>query len=102
MGFRTLPFADGTSATSGTSGTFEALNWLRVRYMVLLCLWIVERLWGIGFCLLPFTSHIAICEVRSRLFILFFTLIGFVRMSESGQVFAAVFFLHRRILHSFP
>ena len=58
-GLRALPFADGTSATSGTSGTFEALNWLRVRYMVLLCLWI-------GFCLLPFTSHIAICEVRSR------------------------------------
>ena len=23
--------------------------------------------WGIGFCLLPFTSHIAICEVRSGL-----------------------------------
>ena len=67
LGLRTLPFADVTSATSGTSGTYEALNWLRVRCKVLLCLGLVERLWGIGSRLLPFTSHIAICEVRSGL-----------------------------------
>ena len=30
-GLRALPFADGTCATSETSGTFEALNWLGVR-----------------------------------------------------------------------
>ena len=72
MGLRTLTFADGTNATSGTSGTFEALNWLRVRYMVLLCLWICG---GLAFAccrllhILQYVKYGVDCRERSCVFL---------------------------------